>query len=107
MSLALVLLLAACGEDSAARARRAEARVLRREIENLREIRDAARARTLVDPRWLAVAVDETAVRTLLDAGLPQETDLANRFHVRIEDAAVTFRSGASLVRFKAEVLDR
>jgi hypothetical protein len=105
--LALAGLLPGCAEDPGARRRRAEARVLERQVGNLREIRDAARERRLVDPRWLAVAVDESAVRLLLQAGLPQETVIAERFRVRVDAAEVSFRGGAGLLRFQALVVDQ
>jgi hypothetical protein len=106
VALGVAVALAGCGEDATARQRRAEARVLKRQIETLREIRDAARERRLVDPRWVAIAVDESAVQMLLAAGLPQETMVGGRFRVRVDAAEVSFRSGTGLVRFKAEVRD-
>ena len=102
----LCLLLVACGDDAAARQRRAEARVLQRQVETLREIRDAARERRLVDPGWVAVAVDERAVQSIIQAGLPLETVVASRFRVKVDAAEVSFRSGTGLVRFKGEVVD-
>ncbi len=66
LAVTLALSFAACGEDAAARRRRGEARVLKREIENLQEMVRATTERRLVDPSWLAVAVDETAVKSVI-----------------------------------------
>jgi hypothetical protein len=104
--IAIAVSLVACGEDAATRRRRAEATVLARQNENLREIIAAAREKRLVDPRWLAVAVDEAAVKSVIEAGLPQEAVVAKRFRVRVESAEVSFRSGAGLVRLRAQVTD-
>src|SRR4030095_17030384 len=60
----------------------------------------------LVRQDWLAVAIDESAVKTVIEAGLPQEGLVAERFRVRVERAEVSFRSGASLVRLRAHVVD-
>jgi hypothetical protein len=106
-ALAIAALLPGCAEDPAARQRRTEARVIRRQIGNLREITAAARERRLIDPRWLAVAVDESAVKLLLQAGLPQETVIGDRFRVRVDTAAVSFRGGAGLLSFQALVADQ
>lgn len=106
LALTLTLSFTACGEDAAARRRRAEARVLKRQIESLQEMVQATREKRLVDQGWLAVAVDETAVKSVIEAGLPQEAVLARRFRVRVEAAEVIFRSGASLVNLKAHVTD-
>ena len=106
LALTLALSCAACGEDAAARRRRAEARILKRQIESLEEMVRATREKRLVDPSWLAVAVDETAVKAVIEAGLPQEAVVAGRFRVRVERAEVSFRSGGSLVSLKAHVTD-
>jgi hypothetical protein len=102
----VALPLAGCSEEAAARRKRAEARVLKRQIENLRDMIQSTSEKRLVSQDWLAVAVDETAVKTVIEAGLPQEGVVARRFRVRVEAAEVSFRSGASLVRLKAHVVD-
>jgi len=104
---AVALPLVACGEDLAARRRRAEGRVLKRQNENLREMIQATSEKRLVAQDWLAVAVDEAAVKSVIEAGLPQEAVVASRFHVRVEAAEVSFRSGAGLVKLQARVTDQ
>ena len=106
LGLALFVALPACREDQAAQRRRAQAKILRRQIDSLGEMRVAAREKRLVDERWLAIAVDEAAVRSVIDAGLPQETLVADRFRVHVHRAEVTFSSGTSLVRLNARVSD-
>jgi hypothetical protein len=106
LAFALALPLLACGEDAAARQRRADARVLQRQIETLKELTAAVRENRLVDPSWLAVSVEESAFRSVIQAGLPQETLVAGRFRVRVESAEVIFRSGTGLVRLGANVVD-
>lgn len=107
LSLALLLPLLACGEDDAARRRRADAKVLRRQVESLQDLITALRSNRLIDERWLAVSVDEPAVAALIQAGLPQEALIADRFRVRVESAEVAFRSGTGLVRLRAKVADQ
>ncbi len=102
----LVLALTACGDDVAALRRRAEARVLERQIENLREMIESASANRLLKQDWLAIAVDETAVKSVIEAGLPLEAVIAKRYRVRVDTAEASFRSGASLVRLHAKVVD-
>lgn len=106
-ALALVLPLLACAEDEAARRRRRDARVYRRQIESLRDLTSALRENRLVDERWLAVSVDEAAVAAVIQAGLPLETLVADRFRVHVESAEAIFRSGTSLVRLRARVEDQ
>jgi hypothetical protein len=101
-----VSLLAGCGEEHSARRRRAEARVLARQIESLRELKAALGEKRLVAEDWLAVAADEAAVRSVIEAGLPQEMTVAGRFRVLVHRAEVSFTSGASLVRLNARVTD-
>ena len=45
----------------------------------------ATSEKRLVAADWLAVAVDEAAVKSVIEAGLPQEAVVASRFHVRCE----------------------
>ena len=104
---ALALPLVACSEEMAARRRRAEGRILKRQNENLREMIQATSEKRLVAQDWLAIAVDETAVKSVIEAGLPQEAVVAKRFHVRVEAAEVSFRSGAGLVKLQARVTDQ
>src|SRR5262245_47990142 len=103
---ALLLTLAGCSEEAAARRRRAEGRILKRQIDNLKDMIQSTSEKRLVREDWLAVAVDETAVKAVIEAGLPQEVVVAKRFRVRVEAADVSFRSGASLVRLRANVVD-
>ena len=107
LTAALTLSLVACGEGGATRRLRAEARRLSRQNENLRELIQATSERRLVAANWLAVAVDEAAVKMVIEATLPQDADVTDRWHVRIEKAEVTFRAGASLVKLDATVTDR
>jgi hypothetical protein len=102
----LGLALVACGESLATRRLRAEERRLKRQIENVKEMIQATSERRLVAREWLAVAVDEAGVQSVIQAGLPQETVVAQRFRVRVEAAEVTFRSGASFVSLRANVTD-
>jgi hypothetical protein len=89
-----------------ARRRRVEGRILKRQIEKLKGLIQATSERRLVAESWLAVAVDETAVKSVIEAGLPQEAVIAKRFRVRVEAAEVTFRSGDGLVSLTALVTD-
>ena len=107
LTAALALSLLACGEDAATRSLRAEARRLERQNETLRNLIQATTEKRLVAAHWLAVAVDEAAVKTVIEATLPQEVDVSERWHVRVEKAEVSFRSGASLVKLDARVTDR
>jgi hypothetical protein len=107
LAAALALLFAACGEDLEARRLRREARRLTRQNENLREMIQATSERRLVAAEWLAVAVDEAAVKTVIDATLPQEADIGDRWHVQVLKAEVSFRSGSSLVKLDAQVTDK
>ena len=106
-ALALVLPLLACAEDEAARRRRRDAKVYTRQIESLRELTTALRENRLMDKRWLAVSVDETAVAAVIQASLPQEALISGRYRVRVESAEVAFRSGTGLVRLRAKVADQ
>lgn len=102
----LVVTSLACREDPAARRRRADAQVLERQNQSLRELIAATRENRLVSPEWIAAAVDEAAVEAILDAGLPQEAVVAGRFRIRVERAEVSFQSGTSLVELQAQVTD-
>jgi hypothetical protein len=103
---AAALSLLACEEDLGARRRRLEKRILERQNENLREMIQATSEKRLVAQDWLAIAVDETAVKAVIEAGLPQEAVVAQRFHVLLEAAEVSFRSGASFVKLQGRVTD-
>jgi hypothetical protein len=109
---AFVLLLPAllassgCGEEAAARRKRAAARVLKRQIDNLKDMIQSTSEKRLVRQDWLAVAVDEAAVKSVIEAGLPQEGEVAERFRVRVESAEVSFSSGTSIIRLRAHVVD-
>jgi hypothetical protein len=102
----LLMPLTGCGEDAATRRLRVQERILKREIESLRDLKRATSDGNLVAPTWIAVAVDEAAVRALVEAGLPQEMVVANRLRVRVEKAEVSFSSGSSLVSLRAQVTD-
>jgi hypothetical protein len=95
-----------CGQDLAAERRRIEARVLSRQIENLREMKTALAEKRLVSEHWLAIAADETAVRAVIEAGLPQEMTVGGRFRVLVHRAEVSFSSGSHVVRLNARVTD-
>ena len=95
-----------CGDDFAANRRRVEARVLARQIENLHEMKTALSEKRLVAAHWLAIAADEAAVRSVIEAGLPQEMTVAARFRVLVHRAEVSFSSGSNLVRLNARVTD-
>jgi hypothetical protein len=103
----LAQLLAGCGEDLAARRLRRDARRLTRQNENLRQMIQATSERRLVAAEWLAVAVDEAAVKTVIEAALPQEADIGERWHVQVVKAEVSFRSGSNLVKLDAQVTDK
>ena len=78
LTAALTLSLVACGEGGATRRLRAEARRLSRQNENLRELIQATSERRLVAANWLAVAVDEAAVKMVIEATLPQDAERAS-----------------------------
>jgi hypothetical protein len=106
LGLAIFVAVPGCREDQAAQRLRTQARVLRRQIDSLSEMKVAAGENRLVAENWLAIAVDEAAVRSMIDAGLPQETLVADRFRVHVHRAEVTFSNGTSLVRLNARVSD-
>jgi len=101
----ILAMLCGCGEDLAAGRRRVQARVLARQIENLREMKTALSAKRLVSEQWLAIAADEAAVRSVIEAGLPQEMTVG-RFRVLVHRAEVSFSSGSNRVRLNARVTD-
>jgi hypothetical protein len=103
----LALPFLGCGQGQDTRRRRAEGRVLKRQIENLKGLIQATSEERLVAENWLAIAVDEAAVKSVIEAGLPQEAVVAKRFRVRVDTAQVTFRSGDGLVNLTAEVTDQ
>jgi hypothetical protein len=98
--------LGGCRQSPETRRLRAEARVLERQIASLRELLDRAEKGTLVDAGWLALAVGESAFQSVLEAGLPHERLVAERWHTRVHRATVRFEGGAGLVSLNAQVRD-
>lgn len=105
LACALVALSLACRDDPAARRQRAEAQVLERQNQSLRELIVAAREERLISPEWIVVAVDEAAVESILGASLPQDA-VVGRFRVLVERAEVSFQGGTSLVALEAQITD-
>ena len=95
------LLLACRGGGVAARA---EATVLVRQTNGLRELLAAAEKGSLFPPDRLAVGVKQELVRDLLQRRLPVETVLLEQFRVRLERADVAFENGESLVTLAGRV---
>lgn len=102
---ALVVLSLACRDDPAARRQRAEAQVLERQNQSLRELISAAREERLISPGWIVAAVDEAAVESILGVSLPQDA-VVGRFRVLVERAEVSFQGGTSLVSLQAQITD-
>jgi hypothetical protein len=106
LALAGTLSCVGCGDDFASRQARAEERRLKRQLASLREMIAAERRGSLISPDWLAIGLEESAFRAVIQASLPQEAMLTKRLHVRIEKAEVSFESGSSLVSLGARVTD-
>jgi hypothetical protein len=80
---------------------------LRRQVEDLRALIQAAEQGTLLPNDRLLVAVDERTVRDLSRLGLPREQDVwgsGGRLRVRIDALDVEFRDGHGLVRLDGRV---
>jgi hypothetical protein len=81
---------------------RAEAAMLRRQIDGLRKLSE--RKGGLFAPDRLAVGVKAELVRQLLQRRLPLESDLFAPLHIRLETAEIVFEDGESLVTLKGRV---
>jgi hypothetical protein len=80
---------------------------LRRQVEDLQALIQAAEQGELLPRDRLLVAVDEQTVRDLSRLGLPREQDVygsGGRLRVRIEAVDVEFRDGHGLVRLDGSV---
>jgi hypothetical protein len=80
---------------------------LRRQVEDLRGLIQAAEQGELLPRDRLLVAVDEQTVRDLSKLGLPREQDVfgsRGRLRVRIDAVDVEFRDGHGLVRLDGRV---
>jgi hypothetical protein len=80
---------------------------LRRQVEDLRGLIQAAEQGELLPRDRLLVAVDEQTVRDLSRLGLPREQDIlgsGGRLRVRIDAVDVEFRDGHGLVRLDGRV---
>jgi hypothetical protein len=80
---------------------------LRRQVEDLRGLIEAAKRGELLPRDRLLVAVDEQTVRELSRLGLPREQAVVGsggRLRVRIDAVDVEFRDGRGLVRLDGRV---
>jgi hypothetical protein len=95
-----------CGADETPRAI-VNPEHLRRQVEDLRRLIQAAEEGDLLPRDRLLVAVDEDTVRELSKLGLPREQVVfgsGGRLRVRIEAVDVEFRDGHGLVRLDGRV---
>ncbi len=100
----LALAAAACREGGPTPRARAEEALLKRQVEGLRSLIEAAERKQLFSADHLAIGVEEALVRELLAATLPQEKTIAGRARVRLEKADVSFRSVQSVVTVSGRV---
>jgi hypothetical protein len=87
----------------------AEQAVMDRQREGLRALLAASERGDLLPFQTVLVAVDEGLVRRLLQATLPFERVIANRYRVRVSGVDVKFDDGFGLVRLngRASLADR
>jgi hypothetical protein len=78
--------------------------VLKRQIEGLRGLLDAAEKGSLLPRDSLVVAVGEQMVKDLAALALPREQVIADKFRVRLEQVDVRFRDGYGSVRLDGRV---
>ena len=98
---ALAVVAAACGSRFEGGGHlRAQAVVLRREVEGLREVvARLERGEPMLPLDDVAIAIEDTLVRDLIAAQLPLEADV-DRFHLSLRAAEVHFR-GSPAVRLR------
>lgn len=95
----------ACRQHDTEGARlRADQAVLERQVTGLEELVALAEQGALFPKDAFAIGIEEELVRGLLAAGLPQEQIVAERYHVRVERAAVRFESNQSLITLDGRV---
>lgn len=103
-ALLLALVATTCGGEGPPLPLSPEEGLLRRDIEGLQRLIDAAAQQRLFSPDHLAVGIDEGFVRQLLASALPLERLVAGQVRVRLEKAEVSFRSAQSLVTLTGRV---
>jgi hypothetical protein len=101
-AIALPVTLAAC-HPGAARAR-AEAAQLRRQAAGLRALLEAADQGALFSSEHVTIGIEQDLVRDLLQAQLPLERVVLERFHFRLSRADVKFESSQSLIAISGRV---
>jgi len=84
--------------------KRAQAEFRRGQIASLETLIAQAEKGELVTTDLIAIGISEDAVRTLLNASLPQEVVVANRLRVRLESAEPVFRGNKAGLLFRARV---
>lgn len=104
MLLCVAGLAGACGPEAPPPRLLAEEALVKRQLEGLREMVAAAERNELLSPDHLAIGIEESLVRDLLDASLPVEGVLAGAARVRLERAEVTFRATQGLVTVSGRV---
>jgi hypothetical protein len=104
-SLSMAVLLFGCRERSgSATAARAEAAILRRQVDGLRDLVGMAEKGTLTRPDEIVIGITEDIVGQLLDTSLPLEAVVSDRFRVRLDSAEVNFRSSQSVIVLRGRV---
>jgi hypothetical protein len=80
--------------------------ILTRKVAALESLVGKASRGPIFDPRHLLVAVDADLVRRLVDAQLPREETVAERFRVRATSAQVHFDDNVGLLVLEGSVSD-
>jgi hypothetical protein len=95
-------------EPPEATRKRSQAEFRRGQIASLEKLIAQAEKGDLVTTDLIAIGISEEAVRTLLNASLPQETVVADRLRVRLESAEPSFRGNKAglLLRARASSVD-
>jgi hypothetical protein len=79
---------------------RAEKAILQRQVAELeRVVRAGAPTGAVIPLDQAVLAIDQSLIEDLLDAALPYERVVAERFRINVRDAAVTCEDGLALVR--------
>jgi hypothetical protein len=101
--LSFALLAGGCGDTKGAGELHARKKTLERQVEGLRAVvARLERGEPGLPPGDVVIAVEDTLLRTLLEAQLPLEVDV-DKVHVRLDKAQVAFR-GSPLVTLEGKV---
>jgi hypothetical protein len=97
----LLLLNAACRPPGTTERPPVEVVVLERQQQGLKTLIAAAKEGRLIPFEQVLVVVSQELVQGLIEATLPYEQDLAERYRVRVESVHVTFEDGFALVQLR------